>query len=63
MTKDHERFDRGLLMSLLLHVVLASIVVLSPAIFPAFGEASWGTETAGGEGMNTKPEASHRAFR
>ena len=54
MTRDHERLDRGLWMSLLLHVVLASIVVLSPAIFPAFGEASWGSETAGGEGMSVR---------
>ena len=54
MTRDREHFDRGLLMSLLLHVALASIVVLSPAIFPAFGEASWGTGTAGGEGMSVQ---------
>ena len=54
MTRDQERLDRGLWMSLLLHVVLASIVVLSPAIFPAFGEASWGSETAAGEGMSVR---------
>jgi TonB family protein len=58
MTRDHERFDRGVLMSLLLHVVLASIVVLSPAIFPAFGGISWGSENAGGEGMSVQIVAS-----
>ena len=51
MGQDRERFDRGVLVSLGLHVLLTLIVFFSPILFPAYGDASWGDQGAG-DGMS-----------
>ena len=53
-SKPAERFDRGLWASVLLHVVLGMLLVLSPALFPAFGDVPWGSEAGGGGGISMR---------
>ena len=57
MRQDRERFDRGVLISLGLHLVLTLVVLFSPVLFPAYGDSSWG-DRGGGDGMSVSIVAS-----
>ena len=48
-----ERLYRGLMASLILHIAMALLAALTPAIFPFFGGSMWGSE-AGGEDMRVQ---------
>ena len=48
-----EKLNRGLVMSILLHVGLAAVVLFAPGLFPLQGGENWGGASAG-EGMNVK---------
>ena len=49
-----ERLDRGLWMSLGLHLLLGVFVLSMPGLFPAYGESGWGSEVGGGEGVRVE---------
>jgi protein TonB len=53
MIAQHERFDRSLLASVLLHGALFTLVVFSPNLFPTSG-INWGSSTGGSGGVNVK---------
>jgi hypothetical protein len=54
MRSDGDKFDRWLVGSAILHGALFALIVFSPALFPASGDASWGSETGGDGGINVK---------
>jgi periplasmic protein TonB len=54
MTLRGERFDRWVITSVALHVVIFTILVLSPTLFPMRGDFSWGSETGGVGGIDVK---------
>lgn len=53
MKLDGEKFDRWLITSALLHVVLFAVVLFSPSLFPMQG-GTWGSATATGDGIDVK---------
>ena len=54
MRQNPERLDRGIFMSVLLHTVLGAMVVVLPAVFPAYGIADWGSADGGGAGVSVE---------
>jgi len=54
MNRTGEKFDRWIVTSVLLHAVMFTLVIFSPALFPMRGDANWGANTTGDGGINVK---------
>ena len=52
--RNGDKFDRWLVMSVVLHGAIFALVVFSPILFPSSGNASWGSDKAGDGGINVK---------
>ena len=54
MNKNTGKFDRGLMLSAVFHALLAGFMLFSPSLFPAQGDARWGSNTGGAGGIDVQ---------